>query len=61
MTDLNLNTKAVNILEIRNSNNEVLVTLRPDGTLEYGPSYNPDDTAKIFWNAITNHNPYKNG
>jgi hypothetical protein len=29
-----------------------LVTIRPDGTIEYGPNYTPDAAAKVFWDAI---------
>jgi hypothetical protein len=33
-------------------NAEPLVTIRPDGTIEYGPNYTPDVAAKAFWDAI---------
>ncbi len=29
-----------------------LVTIHPDGTIEYGPGYTPDAAAKVFWQAI---------
>ncbi len=29
-----------------------LVTIRPDGTIEYGEGYTPDAAAKEFWDAI---------
>jgi hypothetical protein len=33
--------------------NETLVTIKPDGTLEYGPNYTPDAAAKAMWSAIS--------
>lgn len=35
-----------------------LVSIRGDGTIEYGPNYDPDETAKAFWQAMTHHRPY---
>jgi hypothetical protein len=32
---------------------ETLVTIKPDGTLEYGPNYTPDAAAKAMWSAIS--------
>lgn len=29
-----------------------LVTIRPDGRLEYGPGYEPDEAARLFWDAM---------
>jgi hypothetical protein len=29
-----------------------LVTIHPDGVLEYGPGYDPDETARCFWDAL---------
>ncbi|MFD8469056.1 hypothetical protein ACFV10_28610 [Streptomyces cyaneofuscatus] len=29
-----------------------LVTIRPDGRLEYGPGYEPDEAARLFWDAV---------
>ncbi|MFC8339230.1 hypothetical protein ACFUJX_19775 [Streptomyces rubiginosohelvolus] len=29
-----------------------LVTIRPDGRLEYGPGYKPDEAASLFWDAV---------
>ncbi|MFJ1782445.1 hypothetical protein ACIOKA_37700 [Streptomyces anulatus] len=29
-----------------------LVTIHPDGRLEYGPGYEPDETARLFWEAV---------
>ena len=32
---------------------EPLVTIRTDGTLEYGDGYEPDEAARIFWEAVS--------
>jgi len=29
-----------------------LVTIHPDGTLEYGEGYTPDEAARLFWEAM---------
>lgn len=29
-----------------------MVTIRPDGTIEFGKDYNPNDAAREFWKAI---------
>ncbi|MFE3381348.1 hypothetical protein [Streptomyces anulatus] len=29
-----------------------LVTIRPDGRLEYGPEYEPDEAARLFWDTV---------
>jgi hypothetical protein len=29
-----------------------LVKIHPDGTLEYGPNYDPDEAASRFWEAM---------
>lgn len=29
-----------------------LVTIHQNGTLEYGPNYTPDETARVFWEAL---------
>jgi hypothetical protein len=29
-----------------------MIRVRDDMTLEYGPSYTPDDAAKLFWQAL---------
>lgn len=30
----------------------LLVIIQPDGTLQYGPTYQPDEAALIFWEAM---------
>ncbi|MFE0470497.1 hypothetical protein ACFW2V_02625 [Streptomyces sp. NPDC058947] len=34
-----------------------LVKIHPDGTLEYGPDYDPDEAARRFWEATRIHMP----
>ncbi|MFF6931536.1 hypothetical protein [Streptomyces californicus] len=29
-----------------------LVTIHPDGRLEHGPGYEPDEAARLFWDAV---------
>lgn len=41
-----------NPLSIVISSGNVLVTIKPDGTIEYGKDYTPDAAAKAFWNAV---------
>lgn len=40
-------------------NGETLVTIHPDGTIEYGKDYSPDKAAKIFWEALGRNLPCK--
>lgn len=37
-----------------------LVSIYPDGTLKYHEGYNPDEAAKIFWEALAFHFPGRN-
>lgn len=30
----------------------VLLTVRPNGTIEFGPDYRPDKAARAFWDAV---------
>ena len=36
----------------RISAGKLLVTIKPDGSLEYGSDYTPDAAAKAFWDAV---------
>lgn len=38
-------------------NNATLVTIRPNGVIEYGPDYTPDAAAKAFWEALGDSMP----
>jgi hypothetical protein len=33
----------------------VFVRIKSDGTLEYGPDYNPDAAAQVFWQTVARH------
>lgn len=37
---------------INGMDRQPLVTIKPDGTLDYGPDYNPDEAAQIFWDSL---------
>jgi hypothetical protein len=39
-------------LVIGTSASRVLVTIKPDGRLIYGPDYTPDEAAAVFWDAL---------
>ncbi len=45
------------IMQVKDSNGKILVQLFSDGKIDYGEDYDPDITAKIFWEAISNHAP----
>jgi hypothetical protein len=32
---------------------EAVVTILPDGKLKFGANYNPDDAARLFWEAVS--------
>jgi hypothetical protein len=40
------------VLEIRKSDNSILVSIGPNGVLTYGPDYTPDAAAVVFWEAL---------
>lgn len=39
-------------MAIGTSENRLLVVIRKDGRLEYGPDYTPDEAAQVFWEAM---------
>jgi len=39
-------------IAIMGADNTPLVTIHPDGTLDYGPGYTPDEAAHRFWEAL---------
>jgi len=41
-----------NDLVIGTSAKRVLVIIKPDGTLKYGPEYRPNEAAMVFWEAM---------
>ncbi len=36
---------------------KVHVKIRPDGTIVYGDGYDPDETARVFWDAMGRNYP----
>ena len=44
-------------ITINGENDSPLVKIHPDGTLEYGPDYDPDEAASRFWEAMRLHMP----
>lgn len=40
------------IFAIRGANGQTTVTVHHDGRLEYGPDYQPDEAARLFWEAV---------
>jgi len=44
-------------LVINGPDNEPLVTVLRDGTIEFGPNYTPDAVAKVFWSALAGYMP----
>jgi len=41
-----------NDLVIGTSRQRILVVIKPDGQVEFGPEYRPDDAAMVFWEAM---------
>ncbi len=52
---LSINPNQEPSLSIFLKNSEPLVTIRPDGKIEYGPNYTPDAAAKVMWDAFGFH------
>lgn len=47
----------------RPGTDELLIRILGDGTLEYGKEYDPDEAARVFWEAMTRllPNPWRRG
>jgi hypothetical protein len=45
------------ILAIRGAKGQPLVTIHPDGRLEHGDDYQPDEAATAFWDAVQRLTP----
>lgn len=50
---------AVPTITINSDSGRPLVTINPNGTLEYGEGYDPDDAARRFWEALRIHMPHR--
>jgi hypothetical protein len=42
---------------INGDNGSPLVKIHPDGALEYGPNYDPDEAARRFWDSMRHYLP----
>lgn len=47
-----LSQPAPTSIQIMGENNEPLVTIYPNGALDYGANYSPDKAARCFWEAL---------
>ncbi|MFD9004437.1 hypothetical protein ACFV0T_26350 [Streptomyces sp. NPDC059582] len=45
------------VFAIPNARQKPLVTIRPDGRLEFGEHYQPDEAAQAFWEAVQRFAP----
>jgi hypothetical protein len=45
------------IITINGDDGTPMVKIHPNGTLEYGPNYDPDEAARRFWDAMRIHMP----
>lgn len=45
------------LITISNTVNKPIVTIRPDGRLEFGEDYQPDEAARVFWEAVQRLTP----
>lgn len=55
--DLSLAPPVAPTIAINSDSGRPLVTIHPNGTLEYGEGYDPDDAARRFWDALRVHMP----
>lgn len=44
-------------IRIPEANNRPMVTIHSDGRLEFGESYDPDEAARAFWDAVQRFTP----
>jgi hypothetical protein len=51
------NTIQDSLLSIPVGNSQPLVTIHPDGRLEFGDDYQPDEAAQLFWQAVQRFAP----
>lgn len=45
------------LITLPTANGRPLVTIHPDGRLEFGPDYTPDAAAQAFWEAVQRFAP----
>ncbi|MGW2550098.1 hypothetical protein [Streptomyces sp. NPDC001635] len=44
-------------IRIPDTDNQPMVTIHPDGQLEFGENYDPDEAARAFWGAVKRFAP----
>lgn len=44
-------------MEIHGKDGQMMVRLDEDGSLTFGENYEPDEAARIFWQAVTANMP----
>lgn len=44
-------------LMICGKDGHMIVGIKPDGQIDYGPGYDPDEAAKAFWQAMVRNQP----
>jgi hypothetical protein len=54
---VSVHTPAPPTIVIQGADRQPLVSIHPDGTLEYGPGYEPDAAARTFWDALRRYMP----
>lgn len=47
-----LNLTPTYVLEIHGTEGKMLAGIKPDGSIQYGKNYLPDEAARVFWEAI---------
>lgn len=51
----------VYFIRINRPTGELLVQFKSDGVLEFGDTYEPDEAARIFWEAMSRNAPHAGG
>ncbi|MFE9064952.1 hypothetical protein [Streptomyces violaceusniger] len=41
------------MIALRADDGSLIVGIRPDGSIQQGPNYRPDEAAREFWDAVT--------
>lgn len=41
------------LVQLREDDGTLIVGIRPDGSIQRGPTYQPDAAAREFWDAVT--------
>lgn len=46
-------------LDLNRSANSFMVMFNHDGTVEFGPDYEPTEAARVAWESLAEHNPLR--